>query len=300
MKLPSVGIIGNGFVGGAHAEGFKHYCQVKVYDVSPLRAVDDYFEVIESDVIFMALPTPMRKDGSVDSSIILTALETLASATLEEHKCVILKSTLPPNILIELSERFRPTLHIIYSPEFLTERTANLDFQQANRLIFGDYRPERPPIGDEVDYKAYNMALIQVLFKGRFPAVEPIWTTIEEASLIKYCTNVFFANKISLFNEFALIAEQYGVDPMSLIGHVLLDQRIGRSHFQVPGHDGKRGFGGHCFPKDINGYMHIAEDVKVQPLMAQATWVTNTKVRPERDWEADKGRAVSTDFEEKK
>jgi UDPglucose 6-dehydrogenase len=301
MKLPSIGIIGNGFVGGATAEGFKHYVpSCKVYDVNPLRTVDDYFEVIEQDVLFVCLPTPMKADGRVDTSIIHSALRTLESATLETHKCVIIKSTLPPIDLVEMSLLYAPTLHIIYSPEFLTERTAILDFQQTSRLIFGDYRSDEPVALDVVDAKTYNVAMIDHLFTGRFPAVPQIWTSIEEASLIKYCTNVFFAAKVSLFNEFAMVAAKYGVDFQQLIGHVLLDQRIGRSHFQVPGHDGKFGFGGHCFPKDLNGFMHIAEDVDIQPLMAQAAWVTNTKVRPERDWEADKGRAVSTDFEEKK
>ncbi len=74
---------------------------------------------------------------------------------------------------------------------------------------------------------------------------------------------------------------------------MMLDQRIGRSHFKVPGHDGKLGFGGHCFPKDLNGYLHIARDCGVNPLVGQAAWEKNLEVRPERDWEKDKGRAVS-------
>jgi UDP-glucose 6-dehydrogenase len=194
---------------------------------------------------------------------------------------------------VGLAKLFAPTLHVVYSPEFLTERTAELDMQQSSRLIFGDYLPDRQELQDEVDHKAYNMALVQTLFGGRFPQVPQYWTKMETASLVKYCSNVFFANKISIFNEFAQVAEAYGVDPMELIGMVLLDQRIGRSHFQVPGHDGKKGYGGSCFPKDVNGYIHIAGDKGVHPKMAIAGWYKNLEVRPEKDWEQLKGRAVS-------
>ena len=299
MKLPSIGIIGHGFVGGATAEGFKHYTSTLVYDVDPRRSVDDYFDVINQDILFVCLPTPMKTDGEVDASIVDNALNILHNSTQAQFKPVIIKSTLPPNALVELANRYAPTLHIIYSPEFLTERTANLDFQQTNRLIFGDLQEDKIVPMHEVDAKTENVAMIDHLFTARFPKVPQIWVSIQEASLIKYGTNAFFATKISFMNELALIAQEYDVDPMQLIGHILLDQRIGRSHFQVPGHDGKFGFGGHCFPKDINGYINIALDVGVQPLMAQATWVTNISVRPERDWEKDKGRAVSKDFDGK-
>ena len=300
MNLPSIGIIGNGFVGGAIADGFKHYVpSCKVYDVDPMRTVDNYFDTIAQDILFVCLPTPMKSNGRVDISIVDKALTQLSNALQEDDKPVIIKSTIPPEDLRMLAVDNIPELHLIYSPEFLTERTANLDFQQSNRLIFGQLLSDNPSRFDSVDRMAHNMEMINELFEFRFPKVPIIWTSLEEASLIKYFTNVFFATKISLFNEFALIAEQYGLVPDDVIGHVLLDQRIGRSHWQVPGHDGQRGFGGHCFPKDLNGYMHMAEDVEVDPLMGKATWVTNDRVRKSRDWEKDKGRAVSEDFEEK-
>ena len=299
MKIPSVGIIGHGFVGGATAEVFKHYTSVKVYDVDPMRTVDDYFDVIAQDILFVCLPTPMKKNGRVDTSIVASALSTLSNALQQNWKPVIIKSTIPPKDLVGLAKLFAPSIHLIYSPEFLTERTAVLDFQQTSRIFFGDHTEDKTVPLSEIDAKNGNAEMITTLFDKRFPRVPQIWTSMEEASLIKYGTNAFFATKISFFNELYQIAEQYGVNPDSLIAHILLDQRIGRSHFQVPGHDGKMGFGGHCFPKDINGYIHIAEDVEVQPLMAQATWVTNKRVRPEKDWEKDKGRAVSKDFDEK-
>jgi len=297
MKLPSIGVIGHGFVGKAISDGFKHYTDVKVYDINPMNTVHDYFDVVGQDILFVCLPTPMLPDGGVDLKIVRNALHTLDSALQVQHKPVIIKSTIPPLALEGLAKDFRPGIHLIYSPEFLTERTAMLDFQQQNRLIFGDYIPDEPGNTDLVEAYDMNITQVNTLFSNRFPLVPTIWTTMRQASMVKYCTNVFFATKISLMNEFAQICEALGIDASGTIEMMLLDQRIGRSHWQVPGHDGKYGFGGSCFPKDINGYIAIARELEVAPFLAMAAWEKNLEVRPERDWEKLVGRAVS---EEKK
>lgn len=293
MKLPSIGVIGHGFVGKAISDGFKHYTDVKVYDINPMLTVDDYFDVIEQDILFVCLPTPMLPDGNVDLKIVRNALHTLDSALQVQHKPVIIKSTIPPLDLEQLAKDFKPNIHLIYSPEFLTERTAMLDFQQQNRLIFGDYVSDTTATTDLVEAYDTNIEQINTLFSNRFPLVPTIWTTMRQASLVKYFTNVFFATKISLMNEFAQIAEALGENPDNTVELMLLDQRIGRSHWQVPGHDGKYGFGGSCFPKDINGYMTFARELGVAPMLALAAWHKNLEVRPEKDWEKLVGRAVS-------
>lgn len=299
MKLPSIGIIGHGFVGKAIADGFKHYVpSVKVYDADPFRSVDDYFEVVDQDILFMCLPTPMAKDGSVDLKIVKSALDVLRNALQIDHKPVIIKSTIPPLALVKLAEEYRPDIHLIYNPEFLTERTAMLDFQQQNRLIFGHHVVDEVATTPLVEAYQANMLAIEQLFAGRFPQVPIFWMPIEQASLIKYGTNMFFAMKISYFNELAQVCNELGIDANETAGLILLDQRIGRSHWQVPGHDGHYGFGGSCFPKDVNGYITFARELGVAPMMGIATWEKNKEVRPERDWEQLKGRAVSDDSRE--
>jgi len=289
-NVPSVGVVGAGFVGGSIADGLKLYTDVKVYDISPERRTHEYEEVISQDVLFVALPTPMKQDGTVDITIVTEALNKLYSTigTSRRDIPVIIKSTVPPEALNTWHRDYSDRLFITFSPEFLKERCARLDFQQTNRLIFGSSGGDQP----------YGSITIKELFAARFPQVPVYWTSFEEASLIKYFTNVFFATKISLMNEFAQIAESYGLRNFdSVMGKVLLDQRIGRSHWQVPGHDGGRGFSGSCFPKDINGYLHIARQQGVDPKMGQAAWDKNLEVRPERDWEQLTGRAVSKEDE---
>jgi UDPglucose 6-dehydrogenase len=292
-SVPSIGIIGGGFVGSSIVKGFQHFTDVKVYDLMPEKSNASYEDTIEQDVLFVCVNTPMDADGNVNTDAVKTALESLQGNLPEGHtdKPVILKSTMPPDSIGEFMLEFSDEMVIIYSPEFLTERTSEYDFNQSNRWIFGSIQPT---LGQgEGESINYAISLVKRLFKDRFPMVPQYWTTFGAASLVKYFTNVFFSVKVSMMNEFAQVCEAFDLNPEAVIGLLMLDQRIGRSHFKVPGHDGKRGFGGHCFPKDLNGYIHIAEEMGVPATMGKAAWQKNLEVRPEKDWENDKGRAVT-------
>ena len=105
--------------------------------------------------------------------------------------------------------------------------------------------------------------------------------------------NTFFASKVSIMNEFYRLANHLGVDWKAALYGFVSDQRIGDSHLNVPGPDGKLGFGGTCFPKDINAFISFAKKNNVNMNVLEAAWKTNLEVRPERDWENLKGRAVS-------
>lgn len=282
LEKYSIGIIGAGFVGTAICKGFLHYVDVKIYDKFKSMGFK-YPDVVAQDVLFVCVPTPMRTNGSVDLSVLDSALGDLSRAVPEDDlKIVIIKSTVPPGACRHFASKYGNLL-IHYSPEFLTERTADLDFIQQGRII----------IGTPSDSMGITEQKIESLFKVRFPGVPIKFVEWDEASAIKYMTNVFFCVKIALFNEFAQVAEKLGLDPNQVAGEVLNDGRIGRSHWQVPGHDGHRGFGGSCFPKDINGYMQFAEELGILPTVAKAAWEKNLEVRPEKDWQHLKGRAVS-------
>lgn len=294
MSLPTIGILGGGFVGSSIAKGFQHYTDTKVFDLVEERSNSSFEDTIEQDVLFVCVNTPMRKDGTVDDSAVEAVLDSLRGNMPKGHedKPVILKSTLPPESIGKFMLEYADDMFLIFSPEFLTERTAEYDFNQSNRFIFGVLDGELQYVTS--DYPAGKAAKkVQDIFKFRFPNVTQFWCRFEEASLIKYFTNVFFSVKISLLNEFAQVAEAYGLNANEIISKVLLDQRIGRSHFLVPGTDGRKGFGGHCFPKDVNGYLHIAKELGVDPCVTEAAWQKNLEVRPEEDWKEDKGRAVS-------
>jgi UDPglucose 6-dehydrogenase len=106
-------------------------------------------------------------------------------------------------------------------------------------------------------------------------------------------SNNFLALKISFMNEYYNLVKNIGGDWKSITEGFVSDPRIGNSHTQVPGHDGKRGFGGTCFPKDINAIIEFSKQNGIEMPTLEAAWETNLKVRPEQDWKLLKGRAVS-------
>ena len=105
--------------------------------------------------------------------------------------------------------------------------------------------------------------------------------------------NTFLATKVSIMNEFKLLCDVVGADWNIALKGFSSDKRIGSSHLNVPGHDGKLGYGGTCFPKDVNALLSFAKHHNIDLNTIFGGWKTNLKVRPEKDWENKLGRAVN-------
>jgi UDPglucose 6-dehydrogenase len=110
--------------------------------------------------------------------------------------------------------------------------------------------------------------------------------------MVKYVTNCFLATKISFANEMYQICEKLDIDYDKVIEYSKYDERLGYSHWNVPGHDGDFGYGGHCFPKDLKALISLAHDLNVSPRMLTAVDCKNNDVRTDRDWEKQEGRAI--------
>ena len=283
-----IGIVGNGFVGSAVQFGFSpttaglHDYEIKVYDKDPLKSVDSIEETVnESDFIFLSVPTPSNKDGSMNLDIVEQALQDISDVNAVSDNVVLLRSTVTPGTTRKLQEKY-PNLRIVFNPEFLTERNAKYDFINQARIILGGEGHEFDGVQETGD-----------LYRSRFGESQPvIETNWETAELIKYMSNCFFTTKISFLNEMYQIAEKCGVDWGVALDGFFRDGRVGHSHMNVPGHDGKFGFGGSCFPKDIQALIQFGESLGLNMNTLKGVWNTNLEVRPERDWEDLKGRAV--------
>ena len=267
-----VGIIGNGFVGEAQAFAFSPTYEIKIYDVDPLKSLNTLEEVHDCEVVFVCVPSPMNEDGSQNLSYIE---EVFDNAT--PRPVYVIKSTVIPGTTRLLQEKYKD-LSIVFSPEFLTQRTAKLDMMTQARVIFG---------GDDIATGA-----LEDFYSKRFKNRNYIHTDSTTAELIKYMNNTFFATKVSFMNEFKILANKLGVDWETAVWGFASDHRLGDSHLDVPGPDGKLGFGGTCFPKDINAIIDVANSNKVDMKVLKAAWETNLVVRPEKDWEELKGKAV--------
>ena len=273
MNKFKVGVIGNGFVGESQAFAFSPTTDLRIYDIDPLKATHSKEEIGECDFVFVCVPTPMKKDGSQDLSYVERVFEEAAFGPI-----YILKSTVLPGTTKKLNEKYH-NLSIIFSPEFLTERTAKLDMLTQARIILG---------GEQ-----WMTIRARQLFEQRFMNRHIIETDSTTAELVKYMNNTFFATKVSILNEFKLLADAIGADWRTALYGFASDGRIGDSHLHVPGPDGKLGYGGTCFPKDVNALLTFAKENGVNLNTIEGGWKTNLEVRPERDWEKDKGRAVS-------
>jgi len=273
MKKFKVGVVGNGFVGESQAFAFSPTTDLRIYDIDPNKSTHTKEELDQCDFIFICVPTPMYKDGSQDISFIEKVFEEAV-----EGPIYIIKSTILPGSTKNIQNKY-PKLSIIFSPEFLTERTAKLDMLTQSRIVLGG------------DGNLTNKAA--ELFEQRFMNKHIIKTDSTTAELIKYMNNTFFATKVSIVNEFKLLADKLGANWEDALYGFASDGRVGDSHLHVPGPDGKLGYGGTCFPKDVNALITLAKELNTPLNTIEGGWITNLSVRPEQDWKADKGRAVS-------
>jgi len=227
-----IGIVGLGNVGMAVYEGIKEHYDVKTYD--KVKESDTLEEVAKCDMVFIALPTPTHRGRQDLSAIISTFKDLQALGFTGAH---IIKSTILPNTCSYLNKLFLKA-NIIHNPEFLTERTANKDFQEGKRAVIGG-----------TDMKAMQ-ALGEVYKKLKYQTAWYVSPT--QAEYIKYLHNCFLASKVAILNEFYDIAKDLKVDYTSSIEIASeVTGWINKKHIKVPGPDGWFGFGGHCFPKDI-------------------------------------------------
>jgi nucleotide sugar dehydrogenase len=320
--IKTIGIIGKGFVGTAVYEGMKHAFEVIAWD----KISGWYYEGATRNIvasgsscscdtsdscgscdscdcgscggllvredeqikklvqmtdgpIFICVPTPMKSDGHADISIVEQVALGIDKAAQElgQIRVAIIKSTVPPGTTSAINERVE-NLQVCFNPEFLREISAIEDFKNQDRIIIGGPRP------------ATNV--VKRMYATAYPDVPTTKTSSEIAELVKYVTNCFLATKVSFANEIKQICDSLNVDYDKVIEYATKDKRLGNSHWAVPGPDGMLGYGGSCFPKDINALIAKVTELGIDPKVIKAAWEKNLEVRPEKDWENLKGRAI--------
>ena len=281
-----IGIVGQGYVGTAVKEVFSKHYEVDTFDLDKNKRDVDYIEDIidRNDIIFVCVPTPMKKDGSCDTSIVegvVKELNELALTRQCSNRIIAIKSTIPPGTTNRLNKECE-YISVIFNPEFLTEANFIEDFRNQSRIIIGGERPATTKLR-----QVYSLL---------FPDATIVKTGSKTAEMVKYMTNTFLATKVSFANEMYEICERLGIDYDKVVEYAIYDERLGKSHWAVPGPDGKMGFGGSCFPKDINALIELSKNnLDLWPATLIGAWATNLDVRPEQDWKELKGRAVVDD-----
>ena len=271
-----IGIIGQGFVGNALYQKFKNYFSVYTYDLNSKLCNSNLEDIYNNcSIIFVCLPTPMNIDGSCNIDIVESEINKINKYS---KSIVVIKSTVLPNTTEKFNLKYN-NVQIVFNPEFLTERNAVEDFNNQNRIILGGPRPATTKL--------------KQIYSKVFPKAHIIKTGSTHAELVKYFTNCFLASKVSFANEMYDLSNALGLDYDKVVEYSILDERLGISHWAVPGPDGDKGFGGHCFPKDLSAIIKLTDKLGTTNNVLKSVKKTNDKLRKNRDWEKMKGRAVS-------
>ena len=275
-----IGIVGQGFVGTAVREGMSSYYDVETFDIVKESTCDSLHELVNnSDIVFVCVPTPMNPDGSCNLDIVNGVVKDINETVNadQDGKIVVIKSTVPPGTTERLNEECK-YIQVVFNPEFLTEANSIDDFKNQDRIIVGGPRPAT--------------TMLRQVYSLAFPNTPIVKTSSTIAEMVKYMTNTFLATKVSFANEMKIICDKMNIDYDKVVEYATYDDRLGKSHWAVPGPDGKLGFGGSCFPKDINALVHICAQMGIPANVITSAIDTNLMVRPEQDWKELKGRAV--------
>lgn len=288
MSKFKVGIVGLGYVGGAIKSAYEtkdRLHEIYTFDTNPeknssCKSIDELIE--SANLIYVAVPTPMNKEGECNVSIVESVVDNICQS--EDFKVIVIKSTVPPGTTQRLQNKY-PSHNILFSPEFLTEANYTNDYLNQDLMVVG--------ISDRVEE-----TIIDHLLEEQVSVIKSLSSCVvvdsTAAEFYKYIANIFLATKVSFANEMASLGKEYGVEWDAIKKMLILDKRMGKTHWSVPGPDGHNGFGGTCFPKDISAMIAEARKLNVPTPVITAAWYRNVSIdRSERDWEQMKGRAVS-------
>jgi len=276
-----IGIIGFGTVGRAYAAAFKmRGLEPIIYDISIEKMNEAEILGFEtgtlsrvvslSDYILICVPTPTGESEPLDISLVRQCVSEIAS--IDEDSKVIIKSTMPPlgcrKILRETGVK-----HLVYSPEFLRERTALYDAMYPDRVILAG---DDEKLLDEIERHLYG---------SWSPKPPIIKTSYEVAEIVKLFTNAYLAMKVSFSNVLWLACRKVGADPEEVYRILTMDPRISPSHLKPTG----KPFGGKCLPKDLKAVIEFLNGIGVDRsavMLLQAVMMLNQSIAGQ----AEKGR----------
>tara|TARA_B100000900_G_scaffold379837_1_gene365040 strand:+ start:782 stop:1627 length:846 start_codon:yes stop_codon:yes gene_type:complete len=258
-----ISIIGFGFVGKAIANALKGSFELQKIDPI-LKTTTEELKDFKPNIIFICVPTPMKKDGKQDIEILRNIIERISSYNL--NSLVVVKSTILPTYVSEL-ENVLP--NFVYNPEFLREKHAEEDFINSKIIVFGGKEESTHMLAKF--YDDYLMCKCE----------DYIFTDTITASFTKYIINSFLATKVIFFNEFYQLFKLSNSKESwsNLIEILTKDERIGSSHMDVPGHDGRFGFGGACLPKDSKAILNYSETLGKDLAVLKTAIKINNKIR---------------------
>lgn len=253
---PTFGVVGHGFVGKAVERALHPDLNKFIVDPIYKTNIDQLVEA-KPILTYVCTPTPVQGNGRIDAADTVDAVLKLIRLT---KSAVILKSTVTPDIiskLIRAVEQAEAAHRFIYAPEFLTEKNADHEYCNPTYVVFGGIQQS---VSQYMEFLVNN-TYIKLDKEASVQIVHPM-----EASFIKYAINSFLAMKVTFMNQLVSAIEdelEEGVSPLQVMKALADEPRLGNSHWRVPGPDGKKGFGGACFPKDISALVNYTSKMSL-------------------------------------
>lgn len=279
-----IGIIGNGFVGKATNILKNDNVELIIYDIDPKLCNPigtTLIDICNTDIVFISVPTPMNADGSCHIGILQSVVNNIKNICNLDENLIVIRSTVPPGTSDDLN--------CYFMPEFLTEKNFVNDFINNQHWIFGLKEKSQDSIFIEKITELFNLSY--QADKIKFNNLH--FVTNKEAEMIKLFRNNYLSVKVGFCNEIAEFCDKKDINYENVRKLAVLDPRIGESHSRVPGHDGKKGFGGTCFPKDTNNLKCEMKKIGMKSYIIENVVERNENVdRSEKDWNSNKGRAV--------
>lgn len=231
-----IGIVGYGVIGMTFDRWLKEHtkCQSAISD--PPKGIND--DLTDCHVYFIGIHIPTEADGTQDLTLLKSIIKDLPAG-----KPIFIRTTLLPGTADKLTEEFsRP---VYFMPEFLTERTAYEDFTSQDIVITGERE------------------LLDEVFKSK----KRYYMKNVEAEICKYAHNVFGALAVTYFNGVYELCQKMGAEYNLVREGFLLSGYLSPTHTHVPGPDGKFGYGGKCFPKDVNAFAKLNQGTPLGELL---------------------------------
>ena len=255
--------MGVGMVGGAMQRFFEEVKKTQVITYDPGKGLDDKEAINCAEIIFICVPTPFNPEKNNFDTVYLDE----AFSILKDGKIIVIKSTVLPCTTATYQKKF-PQHKILFSPEFLTEATADKDVCEPNRQIVG-YTGQSKDVAEEV---------LKVLPRAPFEKI----ITAEEAEMVKYYNNCFYALKVVYVNQIYDLCHKLGIDYNIVKDCAKAEPMMGTNHFEIF-HKGYRGYGGKCLPKDVRALIRLAKDADVHlSLLEQAEEYNNDLVSKQK------------------
>lgn len=275
-----IGLVGNGYIGRATRLLECVSIDITVYDIRPelCHPLGTTMADLEHcDLVFFCLPTPMDHHGSCHTDLLLHSFQTL------QNPYKIIRSTVPVG--------FSQSVGAYFMPEFLTEANWKNDFIHTKQWVIGQLEGNRE---QNEEFTKRLTTLIQSCWKdGVIVSAEIVWMTTSEAEFLKLAKNCFLAAKVGIFNELHAFATAKGIDYNRVKEIIRLDPRIGTTHLDVPGAQGRFGYGGTCFPKDTHSLYSQFQTAGIPSYYFQTSLIRNDEVdRKEREWATDYWRTT--------